>query len=163
MGGEVTITVQVTPRAAGLLTNAASVATSSTDSNAANNSSNAAIQVYFPVTIDVQPGSSLNSMNTSKKGLVPVAILTTAEFDASALSVVTACFGDAEAPSQRNCTDAHGGPRLADVDRDRDLDLLFHYEVLLTGIDFGDTRACLIGTFANGTGFYGCDTIRTVK
>ena len=118
MGGEVTITVQVTPRAAGLLTNAASVATSSTDSHAANDSSHAAIPVYLPVKIDVQPGSSLNSVNTSKKGLVPEAILTTSEFDASALSVVTACFGDAEAPLERNCTDAQGGPRLANVDRE---------------------------------------------
>jgi hypothetical protein len=51
---------------------------------------------------------------------------------------------------------------VQDVDRDRDLDLLLHHETRETGIDVGDTRACLTGATAAGIRIYGCDTVKTV-
>jgi hypothetical protein len=51
---------------------------------------------------------------------------------------------------------------LVDADRDRDIDLVFHFHSLLTGIDAGDTTACLKGTTTDGIGFYGCDLITIV-
>jgi hypothetical protein len=78
------------------------------------------------------------------------------------LDVLTICFGDAEAPLERDCTESHGRGHPTDVDRDRDLDLSLHYAVVETGIDPMDTTACLIGRTRDGTGVYGCDTIRTI-
>jgi predicted nucleotidyltransferase len=50
---------------------------------------------------------------------------------------------------------------LQDVDRDGDVDLLLHYETQETGIDAGDTKACLTGLTSGGIHVYGCDAIRT--
>ena len=163
VGGSVAISVQVTPSRAGTFRNLATVSTWSTDLNPTNNSSRDSVLVYLPVTVDIQPGNALNSVNTTKRGVISVAILTDSGFNAAAVTVATACFGEADVPAERNCAEAHGGPHLGDVDKDQDPDLLFHFEVFATGIDFGDARACLRGTFTDGTGFYGCDAIRTVK
>jgi hypothetical protein len=66
------------------------------------------------------------------------------------------CFGDAEAPAQRDCTEKHGKAHIEDVDSDKDLDVLLHFEKAATGIDAGDTTACMIGRLQNGSGVYGC-------
>jgi hypothetical protein len=88
-------------------------------------------------------------------------MLTTPQFDASTVALATLCFGDAEAPAERDCTESHVKVHLEDVDRDGDLDVLLHYEPNQTGIDLGDTNACLIGSTKSGVGVYGCDTIGT--
>jgi hypothetical protein len=162
VGGSVTIEVEITPHEPGSFANLAEVSTSSTDIDGANDEAEVDVDVHLEVPVDIQPGSSTNPFSLSKRGVVTVAILTTAGFDATTLDVATACFGDAGDPSQRTCVVAHGGPRLADADKDRDLDLIFQFEALLTGIDPGDTTACLRGTTTDGIGFYGCDVITTV-
>jgi hypothetical protein len=42
-------------------------------------------------------------------------------------------------------------------------DLLLHYETSQTGIDPGDTRACLTGKTFGNVSIEGCDSIRTLK
>jgi uncharacterized repeat protein (TIGR01451 family) len=160
VGGVVTIEVEITPSKPGTFTNTATAATDSSDVDGSNDSASTDIDVFLPVHVDIQPGSAINPVNLQKRGVIPVAILSDADFDAQSVTVATACFGDAENPAQRTCAIAHG-PQLADVDRDRDRDLIFQFAVQATGIDPGDSTACLIGTFADGTGFYGCDIIRT--
>jgi hypothetical protein len=45
------------------------------------------------------------------------------------------------------------------VNKDKRPDLILHFEVASTGIDLGDTRACLIARTTGGTGTYGCDVV----
>jgi uncharacterized repeat protein (TIGR01451 family) len=159
VGGAVTISVQILPLKPGQFGNSGSVTTDSVEADDSDNSGNAAVDVFLPVIVDISPGSAINPLNLSKKGVVTVAIISTAEFDATSLAIATACFGDSGDPAQRNCTEEHGTTHVADADKDKDDDLLFHYSVLETGIDLGDATACLRGTTEDGNGFYGCDAV----
>jgi hypothetical protein len=113
------------------------------------------------VSVDIKPGSTLNPINLSSNGLVPVAILTTESFDATSVDPSTVCFGDDDSPSQRDCTEGHGMGHVEDVNGDGRSDLLLHYEVSQTGIDPGDSTACLSGKTFAGVNIEGCDSIRT--
>jgi uncharacterized delta-60 repeat protein len=113
------------------------------------------------VVVDVKPGTEHNVVRLQDHGVVPVAILTTTSFDAATVDSASVCFGDAEDPSRRDCTEKHGSGHLEDVNGDGMPDLLLHYEVQETGIDAGDTQACLSGTTHAGNAIEGCDRIVT--
>jgi len=114
------------------------------------------------IRIDIKPGSVRNPINLRSRGLVPVAILSTATFDAKTIVASSVCFGDAGNASQRDCTEAHGRRHVVDVNGDGRLDLLLHFEVQQTGIDRGDTKACLTGKTREGVDVKGCDSITIV-
>lgn len=114
------------------------------------------------VEIDIKPGSYPNSIRLSNRGVIPVAILSTEDFDATTVDPGSVCFGDAEEPAERDCTEAHGTGHVQDVDGDGDLDLVLHYETSQTGIDPGDTEACLTGETLDGVPILSCDSVRTV-
>jgi hypothetical protein len=84
----------------------------------------------------------------------------TVGFNAKAVDPQTICFGDAENPTQRDCTEAHGTGHRTDVDGDGDLDLLLHFETQQTGIDSADTQVCLTGQTFDGQAIAGCNTVR---
>jgi uncharacterized delta-60 repeat protein len=113
------------------------------------------------VSVDIKPGSSRNPIELSSNGSTPVAILTTNSFDATTVDPSTVCFGDADNPGQRDCTEAHGTGHIEDVNGDGRPDLLLHYEIRQTGIDPGDTTACLTGKTFAGVNIEGCDSITT--
>jgi hypothetical protein len=106
--------------------------------------------------IDIKPGSDPNSIDLKSKGVVPVAIITTDQFDAATVDVDSVRFGPAEAEK------AHKQAHFKDVDGDGDLDLLFHFRTRETGIAPGDTEACLTGQTYDGVPIMGCDSVRTV-
>ncbi len=118
-------------------------------------------QAAVPVLVDIKPGSVRNPINLHSDGLIPVAILSTSTFDARTLVATSVCFGDAEDAGQRDCSEAHGKGHITDVNGDGRLDLLLHFEVRETGIDRGDTTACLTGTTRGGVDVEGCDSINT--
>jgi Integrin beta chain VWA domain len=120
------------------------------------------ISIVQEVGIDIKPGSFPNSIKLSNKGVIPVAILSTPTFDATTVDANTVCFGDAEDPSQRDCTEAHGRGHIEDVNGDFLLDLVLHFETSETGIDLGDTEACLTGETFGGALIEGCDSVRTL-
>jgi Beta-propeller repeat len=114
------------------------------------------------VLIDIKPGSDTNPINLRSKGVIPVAILSTQSFDATTVDPASVCYGDAEDASQRDCTEAHAKGHLEDVNGDGRLDLLLHFETQQTGIDPGDTMACLTGKTFAGVSVEGCDSITIV-
>jgi methenyltetrahydromethanopterin cyclohydrolase len=106
------------------------------------------------VIVDIKPGSDPNSINLSSKGVVPVAVLTTDEFDAAGLDTTTLLFAGA---SPRRCS-------LEDVDSDGDEDLVCHFPTQdLTELDDDSTEATLEGQTTGGTPVSGTDSVRIVE
>ena len=90
----------------------------------------------------------------SKGRRIPVAILTSEQFDAQSVIEETVRFG--EAPPARS-------GRLVDADGDGDLDLLLRFRTGETGIQCGDTTVTLTGETSDGIEFQGSDFITTVR
>src|SRR3954451_5757047 len=93
-------------------------------------------------------------------GVVPVALLSSSTVDATKLDYRALCFGDAENPAQRDCSESHGRSHLEDVNRDGRRDMVLHFDTRQTGIDLGDTRACVNGRLPSGKSFEACDVVR---
>ncbi len=109
------------------------------------------------VEIDIRPESDQNVINLGSGGVVPVAILTTDEFDASTVRPASVSFAGA---APRRWT-------LEDVDRDGDVDLLLNFKVRdLVELSEDSTEATLRGeTFPwAGRGLIvGTDSVRIVS
>lgn len=114
------------------------------------------------VAIDVKPGSDENPINCgNENGVIPVAILTTAEFDAANVDHTTVRFGPGHAAETHY--DTHGMKRhVEDVDYDGDLDLVFHFRGGEAAIACSDTSVTLWGTTLDGYDFEAHDHIRIV-
>jgi hypothetical protein len=106
--------------------------------------------------IDIMPGSARNPINLESRGLIPVAILTTDDFDALNVDATTITFGPDGASI------AHREAHVKDVDWDGDLDLLTHFRTRETGIEPFDAYACLVAELFDGTMVEACDAISTV-
>jgi choice-of-anchor C domain-containing protein len=102
-------------------------------------------------------------VNLTSGGVVSVAILGTELLGVPAIDPASVCFGDAEDTGQRDCTDANGRGAIEDVNNDGFADLLLHFEIVETGIDAGDERACLTGATVDGRLIAGCDRITTFR
>jgi hypothetical protein len=108
--------------------------------------------IVAPVVIDIKPGIYPNSINLKSKGVVPVAALTTNEFDASTVAPSTVILAGA---SPVRWT-------MKDVDYDGDLDMLFHFKTEDLMLNENSTEAILIGSTQNGVPIKGTDTINIV-
>jgi hypothetical protein len=108
------------------------------------------------VQIDIRPGTFPNRVNPADNRQIPVAVITTEEFDASTIDPVSVRFGPAGAPA------SDGLGQLIDVDNDNDLDLLLSFRMQETGIQCEDTSAPLTGATFEGQMIEGSDTILTV-
>lgn len=106
------------------------------------------------VAIDIQPRRSPNSINLRRTKTLPVAVLTTATFDATTVDPATVLFGvsGVEAFAIRSS--------LRDADGDGDTDLLLHFNVKETGLTCTDTAAVLTGETFDGRAFEGTDTVK---
>jgi len=108
------------------------------------------------IEIDIKPGSEPNSINPGSKGVIPVAILTTGDFDAASVNVTTVLFGK----EGNEAAPVHYA--LEDVDDDGDIDMILHFKTQETGIGEGDTEATLTGQTLDGKNFKGTDAVRIV-
>jgi len=116
------------------------------------------------IEIDVKPHNDNNPINCSGRGrgIIPVAVLTTPDFDATTVDHTTIRFGPNEASEAH--ANRHGILRHEkDVDGDGDLDLLFHFRLAETGIQCGDSKVTLTGETFEGREFIGADKIRAVS
>ncbi|MFH1484554.1 MAG: Ig-like domain-containing protein, partial [Chloroflexota bacterium] len=107
----------------------------------------------FPVTIDIKPGSSPNSINLGSRGVVPVAILTTSAFDAAAVDPSTVVFAGAS-PVRWVMEDV--------VPHDGKLDMLLHFKTEDLNLTETSTSATLSGKTLDGLDIEGTDSVRIV-
>lgn len=104
------------------------------------------------VEIDIKPCSYPNSINLKSKGVVPVAVLTTEDFDASTIDPETVEFAGAQ-PLRWT---------VEDVDYDGDLDLLFHFKTQELDLNEDSTEATLTGRTYEDDEITGTDDVRIV-
>jgi len=113
--------------------------------------------------VDIKPDSTLNPINPSSPGVIPVAILGSDTFDVADVDGVTLALGpNGTTPTHDLSDPAEFADHLEDVDGDGLTDLVSHYWTEETGIAFGDMDACVTGEILGGTPFKGCDAVRTV-
>jgi hypothetical protein len=94
------------------------------------------------LAIDIKPGGNPNNINLTSKGVVPVAVLTTDDFDVNSIDPTTVEFAGA-VPVRST---------LEDVDEDGDLDMLFHFKTEdLVDLDENSTEATLTATLLGTT------------
>jgi len=106
------------------------------------------------IAIDIKPGSDPNAINARSKGVIPVAVLGSSDFDATQVDFSTVVFGPDEA------SPVHDG-HVEDLNGDFFDDMVFHFKVNDTGIACGDTDATLTAEIFGGEAITGTDTVKT--
>ena len=121
---------------------------------------------FAPITVDIKPSSDSNPVNLKSKGVLPVAIVSTAELDAQEIDVESLLFGD---PLLINAGATAVSPirsAIEDVTGDGLLDLTLKFsmgELLSNGV-IGPltTQAYLSGNLFDGTVIDGQDIVTIV-
>ena len=116
----------------------------------------------IPVDIDIKPGSDPNSiLCTNEKGVIATAILTTDDFDATTVDHTTVTF---EGASETHVNKKNGEPRRheEDVDKDGDIDLVFHFRFGDTDLTCGITEGTLKGETFDGQLIQGTDSVNQI-
>jgi len=111
------------------------------------------------VEIDIKPGSFPNSINVGSNGKVPVAILSSPDFDATTVDPLSVTLASGGVWLKGNGTLMTS---FSDVNGDGRTDIVVHVateSLLLTNTD---TNAVLEGETFDGIAFTGTDTIRVV-
>jgi len=126
--------------------------------------------VPYAVDIDIKPGSFPNAININSNGVIPVAILGSADFDVRDIKISTLSFAGlavrVKGNNQPQCSledvsgDFSGGPEGAP---DGYEDLVCHFVNYPEKWDPEDGEAILIGELLNGTLFGGIDSIKVIE
>jgi uncharacterized repeat protein (TIGR01451 family) len=156
--GSVTLTVKVNSNAVpgGVIDNAATIKADEPNTGPTTVHEYTIVCNVTSIEIDIKPGSYPNSINPKSKGNVPVAILTTDDFDASEVDPTTVVFLGAS-PVQW---------ALEDVDDDGDIDMILHFKTQELDFDLLVDEggiypyAYLTGETNDGQAFEGKDTVR---
>ncbi len=118
------------------------------------------------ILVDIKPGSFPNSVNLKSKGVLPIAILSTEEFDATQVKFDTLMFGDPLLIDNGGTAVSPLRSALEDVSGDGLLDLTLKFsvaEMVKHGALVPDTLdGILIGLLVDGTSITGMDSIRIV-
>jgi hypothetical protein len=115
------------------------------------------IDTAQPVEIDIKPGSEPNCFNNDGHGVIPVAILGSAEFDVTTIDAGSVMLQGlaVKAVGKSNKLLAH----YEDVDSDGYDDLVVQIEDDDLVFEEGDTTATVTGNLNNGMPIQGSDTI----
>lgn len=119
----------------------------------------AKIQFAIAVTIDIKPGSFPNSINLGSSGTVPVAILSTATFDATTVDPLTVTLASAPVKLKGKGTPMAS---VQDVNGDTLFDLVVHVDTQALALNESDTEAVLEGQTFSAQAIRGTDSIRVV-
>jgi hypothetical protein len=111
------------------------------------------------VTIDIKPDSFPNSINLGSNGVVPVAILSTSEFDAATVDPLSVTLAGAHVRLRGKGTPMAS---LVDVNDDGLLDLVVHVSTDALVLTETDTQADLAGKTLDGVRIEGTDSVRVV-
>jgi titin len=112
------------------------------------------------VVIDIKPGSDPNSINLGSNGTVPVAILSSADFDAATVDPTTVRLANATVKLRGKGTPMTA---LEDVNRDGRPDLVVHVLTSALELALGELEATLTGATFEGTPIEGSDAVRLIE
>jgi hypothetical protein len=108
------------------------------------------------VTVDVKPGDTPTTLEPKREGMVPIAILSTKQFDATQVDTATVRAGakGTEAALFRSAMEDVNGDRLTDVM------LLFRVQEM--GLDCSGKSVTLKGKTKDGKEFEGTEKVEMV-
>lgn len=148
------------------------------DSSNDTGSVNVTVECVVPVKIVVNPGGDPASVINLRKGVIPVAVLTSAAgeyglpvaFDATTIAPASVRFGPrALVLAGGGASAQKGAGTIEDArapSRDGDLDMVMQFRADQTGLVTGDAEGCAFGTWSDGGTTYwflGCGPIRTSR
>ena len=119
-------------------------------------------RTFQDVVVDIKPGSDPNSVNCKNENeVVTVAVLTTDTFDALSIDATTVTF---EGAGETHADKKTGEPQRheEDVDKDGDIDLVFHFRLGDTNLACSATEGTLTGSTYDGLRIIGVDSIRMI-
>jgi hypothetical protein len=120
---------------------------------------NEAFSPFLTVQIDIKPGDPNNVINLRSGGVVPVAILGSASFDATTVDPTTVNFAGAPVALRGN-----GKPMasVADVNHDGYPDLLVFFRTQKLQLTTASTEAVLYGETYSGEAIRGSDKVKVI-
>jgi hypothetical protein len=142
-----------------LIPGAYTINVSVTDKDGETGSGYLTIQVKpLPVAVDIKPGSTTNPINPKSKGTIPVGVLSGIYegINFNATSIVFESLQLAGTPAMPI------GKSSKDLDKDGDLDMVFHFKTQTIQWSNLTTQTCLSGRTNNGVYFEACDNIKIV-
>lgn len=114
-------------------------------------------------TVDIKPGSDPNAINPRSRGVVPVAVLGSDDFDpVSRLDASSLRFGDISVvDGGGGARPVHGG-HADDVDGDGNRDLVLHFPTRDADLASDAESGFLVGETVDGEPIVGVDDVRIV-
>lgn len=111
------------------------------------------------VKIDIVPGRfDIVPLSQRFEGEVPVALLSSKDFDATKVDIASITFGaTGDEQSLRHCERWR-----RDTNRDRMTDLVCHFKTNATGFEVGDTQGVMRGKMADGRKFEGHGSLKVI-
>ena len=110
--------------------------------------------------IDIKPGSYPNSINLGSNGVVPVAVLSTSDFDATTIVPLTVSLASAPVNLKGNGTPQYS---FQDVNNDSLLDLIVQVSTQALQLSSTDQTANFLGYTSDNTEVIGSDMVRVVQ
>jgi len=115
---------------------------------------------FVSVNIDIKPGDDKNTINMKSNGTVLVAILSSAEFDATTVDPATVTLAEAHVVTQGKADIPI--TNIQDVNRDGRVDLVLHFKTQDLQLASDVTEAVLLGETFSGEFIRGVDSVRIV-